>query len=122
MGDNLSGSWATVGVLTELGSPKVSSTGKNYCIWKMGCLNETNVSVFLFGDAYTASCKEKVGMVFALFNATVRRGAGVCHGPSYYDYKKSSKGIANLHLHCLGERVLFERLFSQSNAKDRDLC
>ncbi|XP_074558982.1 uncharacterized protein LOC141814893 [Curcuma longa] len=75
--DNLSGSWATVGVLTELGSPKVSSTGKNYCIWKMGCLNETNVSVFLFGDAYTASCKEKGGMVFALFNATVRRGAGV---------------------------------------------
>ncbi|XP_042431567.1 protein MCM10 homolog isoform X1 [Zingiber officinale] len=76
MGDKLSGCWATVGVLTEPGSPKVSSTGKNYCIWKMGCLNETDVSVFLFGDAYTVSCKEKVGMVFALFNASVRRGAG----------------------------------------------
>ncbi|CAL9072352.1 unnamed protein product [Musa hybrid cultivar] len=75
-GDTLSGCWATVGVLTENGAPKSSSTGKSYCIWKMGCLNETDVSVFLFGDAYKMNCKENVGTVFALFSAGVRKDAG----------------------------------------------
>ncbi|XP_018679980.2 uncharacterized protein LOC103980630 isoform X2 [Musa acuminata AAA Group] len=75
-GDTLSGCWATVGVLTENGAPKLSSTGKSYCIWKMGCLNETDVSVFLFGDAYKMNCKERVGTVFALFSAGVRKDAG----------------------------------------------
>lgn len=77
-GDTISGCWATVGVLTENGAPKLSSTGKSYCIWKMGCLNETDVSVFLFGDAYKMNCKERVGTVFALFSAGVRKDAGVC--------------------------------------------
>ncbi|PKU60183.1 protein MCM10 homolog [Dendrobium catenatum] len=72
-GDTLSGSWATVGVLTEKGDAKVSSAGKNYCIWKMGCLDETNVSVFLFGDAYKMNSAERVGAVFALFNSNVRK-------------------------------------------------
>nr|XP_018679980.1 PREDICTED: protein MCM10 homolog isoform X2 [Musa acuminata subsp. malaccensis] len=75
-GDTISGCWATVGVLTENGAPKLSSTGKSYCIWKMGCLNETDVSVFLFGDAYKMNCKERVGTVFALFSAGVRKDAG----------------------------------------------
>ncbi|KAI0493983.1 hypothetical protein KFK09_024113 [Dendrobium nobile] len=72
-GDTLSGSWATVGVLTEKGEAKVSSAGKNYCIWKMGSLDETNVSVFLFGDAYKMNSAERVGAVFALFNSNVRK-------------------------------------------------
>ncbi|OVA19594.1 zinc finger protein [Macleaya cordata] len=73
LGDTISGSWATVGVLTEKGNPKVSSTGKNYCIWKIGCLDEKTLSVFLFGDAYSRYCKEQVGTVFALFNCGVRK-------------------------------------------------
>nr|GMD90643.1 protein MCM10 homolog [Ipomoea batatas] len=71
-GDTLSGCWATVGVLTETGQPRTSSTGKPYAIWKMGCLKENNVSVFLFGDAYQRNSKEKAGAVFALFNCGVR--------------------------------------------------
>lgn len=77
MGDTLSGCWATVGVLTEKGNPKTSSAGKNYCIWKIGCLDEDTVSVFLFGDAYQKNWKEQAGTVFALFNCSVRKDAMV---------------------------------------------
>ncbi|KAJ0011211.1 hypothetical protein Pint_34297 [Pistacia integerrima] len=72
-GDTLSGCWATVGVLIEKGYPKTSSIGKNYSIWKIGCLDENTISVFLFGDAYQQNLKEQAGTVFALFNCTVRR-------------------------------------------------
>ncbi|XP_031265724.1 protein MCM10 homolog isoform X1 [Pistacia vera] len=72
-GDTLSGCWATVGVLTEKGYPKTSSIGKNYSIWKIGCLDENTISVFLFGDAYQQNLKEQAGTVFALFYCTVRR-------------------------------------------------
>ncbi|KAI3960599.1 hypothetical protein MKX01_003773 [Papaver californicum] len=34
VGDTITGSWATIGVLSEKGAPKMSSTGKHYCIWK----------------------------------------------------------------------------------------
>ncbi|XP_062081787.1 uncharacterized protein LOC133788344 [Humulus lupulus] len=73
IGDTLSGCWATVGVLAEKGNPRTSSTGKSYCIWKIGCLDETTVSLFLFGDAYIKLSKEQAGTVFALFNCTVRK-------------------------------------------------
>lgn len=76
-GDTLSGCWATVAVLTEKGSPKTSSTGKNYCIWKIGSLNEDAISLFLFGDAYQRNSDEKVGSTFALFNCNVRKDSTV---------------------------------------------
>ncbi|XP_011088602.1 protein MCM10 homolog [Sesamum indicum] len=72
-GDTLSGCWATIGVLTEKGIPRTSSIGKTFTIWKMGCLDELTISLFLFGDAYQKSCEEKIGTIFALFNCTVRK-------------------------------------------------
>ncbi|XP_054778824.1 uncharacterized protein LOC129286797 [Prosopis cineraria] len=75
IGDTISGCWATVGVLTEKGSPKTSSTGKSFCIWKIGCLDESNISLFLFGDAYKRNSQEHAGTVFALFNCAVRKDA-----------------------------------------------
>lgn len=72
-GDTLSGCWATIGVLTEKGIRRTSSIGKPFAIWKFGCLDENNVSVFLFGDAYEKNAEEKVGTIFALFNCSVRR-------------------------------------------------
>nr|POE54049.1 protein mcm10 like [Quercus suber] len=75
VGDTLSGCWATVGVLSEKGTPKTSSTGKTYSIWKVGSLDENTVSLFLFGDAYQRNCKEQAGTVFALFNGAVRKDA-----------------------------------------------
>ncbi|GAU33635.1 hypothetical protein TSUD_310430, partial [Trifolium subterraneum] len=74
-GDTFSGSWVTVGVLTEKGAQKTSSNGKSYCIWKIGCLDENTVSLFLFGDAYQRNCHEPAGTVFALFNSSVRKDA-----------------------------------------------
>ncbi|KAF3796454.1 MCM10-like protein [Nymphaea thermarum] len=71
--DDISGHWATIGVLAEKGSPRQSSSGKNFCIWKLGCLNGTTVSLFLFGDAYAKNWKETVGSVFGLFNAGIRK-------------------------------------------------
>ncbi|PON89989.1 Zinc finger, Mcm10/DnaG-type [Trema orientale] len=82
IGDTLSGCWATVGVLTEKGNPRTSSTGKSYSIWKIGCLDETTVSLFLFGDAYTKHCKDQAGTVFALFNCTVRKDSNSM-GPGF---------------------------------------
>ncbi|EOX97677.1 Minichromosome maintenance 10 isoform 2 [Theobroma cacao] len=75
VGDTLYGCWATVGVLTEKGNPKTSSIGQNYSIWKIGCLDENAVSLFLFGDAYKQYCKEQAGTVFALFSCSVRKDA-----------------------------------------------
>ncbi|KAL3514994.1 hypothetical protein ACH5RR_021896 [Cinchona calisaya] len=72
-GDTLSGCWATIGVLTEKGNQRTSSTGKPFAIWKMGCLDENTVSIFLFGDAYQRICNEKAGTVFGLFNCSVRK-------------------------------------------------
>ncbi|KAL3621382.1 hypothetical protein CASFOL_036294 [Castilleja foliolosa] len=72
-GDTLSGCWATIGVLTELGIAKESSIGQMYTRWKMSCLEDCSITVFLFGDAYKKTCEEKIGSVFALFNCNVRR-------------------------------------------------
>ncbi|KAH6777056.1 minichromosome maintenance 10 [Perilla frutescens var. hirtella] len=72
-GDTLAGCWATIGVLTEKGAPRKSSIGQTFAIWKMGCLGEETVSLFLFGDAYLKSSEAKVGTVFALFNCSVRK-------------------------------------------------
>ncbi|KAH1122670.1 hypothetical protein J1N35_005830 [Gossypium stocksii] len=73
VGDTLYGCWATIGVLIEKGIPKTSSIGKSYSIWKVGCLDENTVSLFLFGDSYEQNSKEQVGTVFALFSCTVRK-------------------------------------------------
>ncbi|XP_057436687.1 uncharacterized protein LOC130729076 [Lotus japonicus] len=75
IGDSFSGSWATVGVLTEKGIQRTSSSGKGYCIWKIGCLDENTVSLFLFGDAYLRNKNEQAGAVFALFDCSVRKDA-----------------------------------------------
>ncbi|OIW14711.1 hypothetical protein TanjilG_33053 [Lupinus angustifolius] len=72
-GDSFSGSWVTVGVLTEKGSIRKTSTGKEYCIYKITCLDENTVSLFLFAHAYQSHTQHKPGTVFALFNSNVRR-------------------------------------------------
>ncbi|KAK9164541.1 hypothetical protein Syun_005443 [Stephania yunnanensis] len=72
-GDNISGCWVTVGVLIEKWAERLSSTGKKYCIWKIGCLDERTFSLFLFGDAYSRNTLAETGTVYAFFNAGVRK-------------------------------------------------
>ncbi|KAL6517436.1 hypothetical protein OROMI_033137 [Orobanche minor] len=73
MGDTLSGCWATIGILIEKGTPKTSSIGQTFTWWKIGCLDDYNITLFLFGDAYKKTCEEKRGSIFALFNCSVRK-------------------------------------------------
>ncbi|XP_047049662.1 protein MCM10 homolog [Lolium rigidum] len=71
-GDTFSGCWATAGVVLDKGTTRVSAQGQDYSIWKMGALDDSEVSVFLFGDAHTHYSGGAVGDVFALFNGNVR--------------------------------------------------
>ncbi|XP_078173268.1 minichromosome maintenance 10 isoform X1 [Carex rostrata] len=73
VGDSLSGCWATIGVLLEKGAPRTSSSGKPYIICKIGSLDGSEVSVFLFDGSHTYFSGEPVGAVFAFCNSTVRR-------------------------------------------------
>jgi len=59
-------------VLLDKGVPRVSAKGTSYGIWKMGALDETEVSLFLFGDAHVHYSGAAVGSVFAIFNGNVR--------------------------------------------------
>ena len=70
--ERFSGCWATAGVLLDKGVPRVSAKGTSYGIWKMGALDETEVSLFLFGDAHVHYSGAAVGSVFAIFNGNVR--------------------------------------------------
>jgi len=70
--ERFSGCWATAGVLLDKGVPRVSAKGTSYSIWKMGALDETEVSLFLFGDAHVHYSGAAVGSVFAIFNGNVR--------------------------------------------------
>ncbi|KAF2302065.1 hypothetical protein GH714_032262 [Hevea brasiliensis] len=96
----------TVGVLTEKGNPRTSSVGKSYCIWKIGCLDENTISLFLFGDAYQQYCKEQAGTVFALFNCTVRKdNAGTGFSLSIYSPNQMLKmGTSIDYGVCKGKR------------------
>ena len=87
MAANFKGEWATVGVLTEKGQPKLSAAGKNFAIWKLASLDGAVISVFVFGDAYSQNWKESTGAVFAVFSAKVR-----------LDEKVSSTLYESLHL------------------------
>jgi minichromosome maintenance protein 10 len=75
--DRFSGCWATAGVLLDKGVQRVSAKGSSYSIWKMGALDETDVSLFLFGDAHVHYSGAAVGSVFAVFNGNVRMDNGV---------------------------------------------
>ncbi|XP_062194344.1 uncharacterized protein LOC133897579 [Phragmites australis] len=74
--DRFSGCWATAGVVLDKGVPRVSAQGNAYSIWKMGALDEAEMSVFLFGDAHAHYSGAAVGAVFALLNGNVRMDNG----------------------------------------------
>jgi minichromosome maintenance protein 10 len=65
-------------VLLEKGASRVSSSGKTYSICKIGILDGSEVSVFLFDDSHVNFSGEPVGAVFAFCNSNVRRDNMVC--------------------------------------------
>uniref|UniRef100_A0ACD5ZF57 Uncharacterized protein n=3 Tax=Avena sativa TaxID=4498 RepID=A0ACD5ZF57_AVESA len=75
-GDTFSGCWATADVVLDKGTTRKGVQGLDYSIWKMGALDDSEVSVFLFGDAHIYYFGGAVGDVFALFNGNVRIDKG----------------------------------------------
>jgi minichromosome maintenance protein 10 len=67
--DSNNSSWATVAVLGEKSPPRESSTGKPYSIWKLTDLDETMITVKLYGAAHTDHCNISVGSIVAIFDA-----------------------------------------------------
>lgn len=122
-GDSFSGCWATAGVVLDKGAPRVSAQGKEYSIWKMGALDDADVSVFLFGDAHAHHSGAAVGAVFALFNGNVRMDNGV---PDFSILHFSS-GLICAHQSdadlgvLAGERVLGERRLRRADDEDGSL-
>ncbi|KAL3678907.1 hypothetical protein R1sor_021863 [Riccia sorocarpa] len=66
------GSWATIAILVDKGQPRQSAAGKNFVIWKLGTLDSSAISLFLFGDAYKVHWKQQPGSILACLNANVR--------------------------------------------------
>lgn len=68
----LDGMWATIGVLGEKSKPRESSSGNQFSIWKLTDLDQTCVSLFLFGSAHAELRKEAVGSLVAVFKPKVK--------------------------------------------------
>jgi hypothetical protein len=75
--DKLTGSWATVGIIIEKGLTRRSAQGKDFMVLKLGTLDRSSVSLFLFGASYTEYSKEPLGSVVAILSANVRPDAKV---------------------------------------------
>ena len=71
---SVTASWLTIGVLVDRGPTKPTQGGGQFCVWKLSdlkaCNASTTVSVFLFGEACSASWKYAIpGTVFAVLAA-----------------------------------------------------
>ncbi|KAI9908483.1 hypothetical protein PsorP6_003204 [Peronosclerospora sorghi] len=63
--------WVTIGVLTRKTLSKPAVNGSTFMVWALSDLNETELGVFLFGDAYARHWKEVTGSIVAVLNATL---------------------------------------------------
>ena len=73
----LQGAWATIAVIGENSGCKESASGKTYSIWKLTDLDETSVSLFLFGRADEELRRDgEVGALVALFTPKIRSEGG----------------------------------------------
>lgn len=61
----------TIGVLSRKTISKASSNGGSFMVWSISDLNDTELGVFLFGDAYEGHWKEIEGSIVAVLNATM---------------------------------------------------
>ena len=65
--------WACLTTVGEVSPDRTTSSGQKYLIWKLTDLDQTTLSVFVFGEAYRSYSRDvKAGSMVALFNAKVR--------------------------------------------------
>jgi hypothetical protein len=69
--------WATLAAVGEVSSRKEDAQGRPFSIWKLTDLNDTMITLFLFGNAYHDCHKDgRPGAVVALFSPKVRSEGG----------------------------------------------
>ncbi len=69
--------WATLVAVGEASSPRETTSGKHYTIWKLTDLDQTSVSLFLFGKAYDEWRRDaRPGALIALITPRVRAEGG----------------------------------------------
>jgi hypothetical protein len=61
----------TIGVLSRKTMSKAAASGGSFMVWSLSDLNDTELGVFLFGDAYEAHWKEIEGSIVAVLNAAL---------------------------------------------------
>jgi hypothetical protein len=64
-------------VLSEKMSPRESSSGRKYGVWKITNLGGFTCSLFLFGDAFESHWKETEGSIVGVLNAKYKEQAQV---------------------------------------------
>ncbi|KAK3272999.1 hypothetical protein CYMTET_18738 [Cymbomonas tetramitiformis] len=65
--------WGTVGVLVSKMKPRESASGQKWSVWKLSDLDRNDVSLFLFGQAYTDHWKESEGAVLGIRGAKLKK-------------------------------------------------
>jgi hypothetical protein len=81
-------------VLLDKGVHQLSAKGSSYNIWKMGTLDETDVSMSLFGGGtHVPYSRAIVGSVLTLFNGNVRMDNGVLYECCFYWQDVEDRGL-----------------------------
>lgn len=70
-------SWCTICAVGEISPTRESASGGTYSIWKVTDLDQTSVSLFLFGQAHRdLSGQAQAGSIIAILTARVRAEGG----------------------------------------------
>lgn len=73
----LHGRWTTLAVVGEVSAPRQTSNGKSYIIWKITDLDQTIITLFLFGKAYQEFKRDgEPGALIALFCPKIKAEGG----------------------------------------------
>ena len=68
---DIEGDWATIGLISERTSPRESSTGSKYILFKLTDLRGSTINLFLFEQAFDQFWKEQVGTVLGVLNPKI---------------------------------------------------
>ncbi|KAJ3089772.1 hypothetical protein HK102_005535 [Quaeritorhiza haematococci] len=69
--DDISGDWVTIGVISEKSSPRTSSRGDKYVVFKLTDLKDCQLATFVFRESFERHWKEIVGSIIAILNPKI---------------------------------------------------
>lgn len=95
--------WVTIAVLASKSEVRKSKIGTNYIIFTLSNLEETEIKLFIFSDAYENWWKEPCGTILGILNASPLSST---NQPLSYKVEKAAKllniGIAADYGRCSG--------------------